>query len=289
VIVTVSADVFRVIIVTHLFPGQALHSVRYFSSAMATWHLQVLKDEVLAHIYPNVEGEWLAPWHLKGYQPPTRSKPSASSASAAADDDQVSVTAVPGKQAADEADEVSDFGARASDSEWLIHPANTEAADRAEALKQAADEAAEIRACVVRARQRNDMQVSLLPLHPDETVHTYMYISSLMVGKSVLSLQEMSDQPGYWATSRTCTFMTKGHCTDNHGYWTLTNGVLEAWFNYRWESGRNSHMMLLHPTRLYRMDDGTWEGMDDKACIIRLEHVRSRARHGQKSTYSEPL
>ena len=83
--------------------------------------------------------------------------------------------------------------------------------------------------------------------------------------------------------------MTKGHCTDNHGYWTLTNGVLEAWFNYRWESGRNSHMMLLHPTRLYRMDDDTWEGMDDKAGIIRLEHVRSRARRGHKWTYSTPL
>ena len=47
-------------------------------------------------------------------------KPSASSASAAADDDQVSVTAVPEKRAADEADEVSDFGARASDSECAV-------------------------------------------------------------------------------------------------------------------------------------------------------------------------
>ena len=41
--------------------------------------------------------------------------------------------------------------------------------------------------------------------------------------------------------------------------------------------------------RLYRMDDDTWEGMDDKAGIIRLVHVRSRARHGHKWTYSKPL
>ena len=58
-------------IVTHLFSGQALHSVRYFaplfSLAMAAWHLQKLKEEVLAHNYPKVEGEWLEPWHLKGY------------------------------------------------------------------------------------------------------------------------------------------------------------------------------------------------------------------------------
>ena len=240
---------------------------------------------------PKVEGEFIRPWHKKGFQPPTRSKPSV-----AADDDQVSVIAVPEKQAADEANEASDFGARASDSEWLIHPvaAGSEAGgsllsgSRQQALKQAADEAAEIRACVVRARQRNDMQFALLALHPEETVHTYMYISSLMDSKSVLSLQEMSDQ-GPLHTHRTCTFMTKGHCTDNHGYWTLTNGVLEAWFNYRWESGGDSHMMLLHPTRLYRMDDDTWEGMDDKAGIIRLVHVRSRARHGHKWTYSKPL
>ena len=269
------------------FQSLALHSVRHFSLAMATINLRKLKEEVLANNYPKLEGE---------FQPPTRSivcKPTRSKPSVAANDDQVSVIAVPEKQAVDED---SDFGDRASDSEWLIHPeaAGSEAGgsllsgSRQQALKQAADEAAEIRACVVRARQRNDMQVAELALHPEETVHTYMYISSLMVSKSVLSLQEMSDQ-GPLHTNRTCTFMTKGHCTDNHGYWTLTNGVLEAWFNYRWESGGDSHMMLLHPTRLYRMDDVTWEGMDDKAGIIRLVHVRSRARHGHKWTYSKPL
>ena len=65
---------------------------------MATWHLRKLKEEVLANNYPKLEGE---------FQPPTRSivcKPTRSKPSVAADDDQVSVIAVPEKQAADEAD-----------------------------------------------------------------------------------------------------------------------------------------------------------------------------------------
>ena len=227
-----------------------------------------------------VEGEFVGPGQV-GFQPPTRSKPSASSASAAADGDQASVTAgfcvFPEKQAADEA---AVDGDRASDSEWEIHP-----------NKQAADEAAvEIKACVVRARQHNDMQLGVRPLckwqpkSPNEIVHMYTYISSVSSARNILTLHQMRDG------TRTCTFMTRGHCTDSHGNWTLTKGVLTACFNYRWESGRRAtDMMPLHPTRLYRMDDFIWEGIDDKACIIRLEHVQSRARHGEQWTHSEPL
>ena len=127
---TLPAEHFRIVIVTHLVSGQALHAARYFSSAMANFQSSSLKD------FPKVEGAFIRPWH-KGFQPPSRSKPSASSASAAADGDQASVTAgfcvLPEKQAADEA---AVDGDRASDSEWEMHPNKQAANEAAVEIKQ---------------------------------------------------------------------------------------------------------------------------------------------------------
>ena len=124
--------------------------------------------------------------------------------------------------------------------------------------------------------------IVVVPKRADEVVHVYTYYSSGVPWPATLSLRQKGE-------SRTCTFMTKGHCSDDHGYWFEDNGVLKACFNYRWQGPQSRDLPLpLHPSVLYRMDGG-WFGEDDKACQIRLEHVRSIIRVGTRWSLTSEL
>ena len=123
-----------------------------------------------------------------------------------------------------------------------------------------------------------------LPEEVIEVIHVYMYESSGVDWTASLSLKETPK-------GRTCSFHTKGHCSDYHGSWELAANCAEltARFNYRWKLAacgmRTTDGMPLHPTVLYRMldEDGNaaWEGLDDKMHTIVLKHVKSVARHGR--------
>ena len=98
--------------------------------------------------------------------------------------------------------------------------------------------------------------------------------------------------------------------TDMHGSWSLSpcEQKLSICFNCReGTSARGSDQpprtqMHLHPTILHRANDpadldarapenASWEGLDDKGCVIHLVHFKSFVKFGKPVTYrkTDPL
>ena len=120
----------------------------------------------------------------------------------------------------------------------------------------------------------------------DEVKHIYKYRSSAVPWDAVLILHEIRGQC-------LCEFVTRGHMAPPHGEWRLSEdgGSLTSRFNYRFNADgtQNSETLPLHPTRVDRLEEGCWSGMDDKACFIELEHCRLLIRSGRFWHPTAPL
>ena len=120
----------------------------------------------------------------------------------------------------------------------------------------------------------------------DEVEHIYTYRSSGVKHDAVLILHETRGR-------RLCEFMTRGFIAPPHGEWRCSEdgATLIAKFNYRFndDGSQDSADMPMHPTRVDRVDQDTWSGMDDKACIVDMVHCRSLIRSGKFRRPTSPL
>ena len=130
----------------------------------------------------------------------------------------------------------------------------------------------------------------LVAQEPDEIVHIYEYHSSQVERTAILNLRQV----GTTIPIRQCEFMSGGCLTNVHGMWVLSEDEFElrVAFNCRHHGGRNEADDLpLHPCILHRIptliegspppfERATFTGVDDKAAMIQLVHVRSLAKAG---------
>jgi hypothetical protein len=141
---------------------------------------------------------------------------------------------------------------------------------------------------VVPAAAAGSRSVMVLPVGDglDDLKHIYTYRSSGVQHDAVLILHEIQGL-------RLCEFMTRGFIAPPHGVWRFSqdNQTLIAKFNYRFndDGSQDPELMPWHPTRVDRVDQDTWSGMDDKACIVDMVHVRSLIRSGNFWVPTSPL